>query len=315
MKLKKTLVFRLIASLAFGLTCSFVACQRTIGENEKWKVESSFKSNKNSTKTETFHGIDSLHQHEYMNEKVILKETLIGQGAILLMEEDFEKGSIEDVGMCSGNCPEIVSEKTKGNKFMRATLSQDMEVPYRSEISFSQRTAFWPDSLVYLIKFQVRFYLDSDTGFPPSIFVQLHARSQYEKSETELWLPFVGKLREGGDGAIWLAESINGKDQRKRFSFEHEKWYDCSALIRLSTKSHGQISVYRNGVREFHTFGANSNHWKHSSYLKMGIYSGQLRPKHGRSTKARRMVDFDNIKVYDITGLCPLSNKVCAPPI
>jgi hypothetical protein len=239
--------------------------------------------------------------------------SLVSNGkAKRLMAENFESQSLEKIANCSGNCPSIVIDNDAKSYVLRCSLSGNMENEYRTEVSFGNRAKLWSDTVTYLLYFKVKFHSDLGEGFPPSMFVQLHARTNGEENiNKSLWQSFVGRVEAGGKGGMWQGERVNGKNTKAKFQVINQEWQQCVAVFRLSNKSDGQIIVYRNGVKEFEANGSNSGNWKDAQYLKMGIYAASNKKEKGKTSMATRTIDYDDIQLLDISSICGEFSKPC----
>lgn len=235
--------------------------------------------------------------HQKQTSPQVLNQLMAHGRHKLLLLEDFESGEIEQIGKCSGNCPYLITQN--GQRFMRAELAADMPFTFRTELSFGNRTSFWMDTATYLIHVQVRFHPDSGEGFPRSMFIQTHMRSK-EPQKNMVWESFVGRILGSGKG-LWQAERLSGKKVGDEFPFNYGEWNECLILLRLSQNEDGRIMVYRNGKVEFDRTGSNSGPWEYSQYLKMGIYAASHRTDKAGLSNARRVVDFDNLVVWNVT--------------
>jgi hypothetical protein len=228
------------------------------------------------------------------------------------MAENFESNSLEKVAKCSGNCPSIVLDNEAKSSVLRCSLSGKMANEFRTEVSFGNRVKLWSDTVTYLLYFKVKFHADLGQGFPPSMFVQLHARTNGEENVNKsLWQSFVGRVEAGGKGGMWQGERVNGKNTKAKFQVINQEWQQCVAVFRLSNKSDGQIIVYRNGVKEFEANGSNSGNWKDAQYLKMGIYAASNKKEKGKTSMATRTIDYDDIQLLDISSICGEFSKPC----
>ena len=223
---------------------------------------------------------------------------LAGNGEVeKLFSEDFEDGGFMDSGECSGNCPDVLEEQGGAGKFMRATLSGSMKVPYRTELSFNKSSSMLVNQRTYLLVFRVRMH--TDTGqFPKSMFVQVHAKNWLEDQSKKFWQPFVGRLNENPKTGFWQCEKSDGKNLKTPFSVRTKKWEQYEAVLRFRNDSDGTILVFRGHELIFKQQGVNCGDWKEPLYLKMGIYTGK---KNSVPEGSVRNVDYDDVGLFDIS--------------
>mgnify|MGYP002725677347 CR=1 FL=1 len=236
-----------------------------------------------------------------------LSALLDNGGLELIFSEDFEDNTFLDQGKCSGNCPEIMVDNDD-NRFMRASLSGSMKPGYRTELSFGKPPKLTLRDKTYLLYFKVRFLPDSGGIFPKSMFVQIHAlktKQQKEDKTLKAWQSFNGRILSGVRSGYWEGEKVNGKQLRSDFTIEHDEWFECLVVIRLSDGPDGQLTTYRDGSKEFEALGRNSADWMTSQYLKMGVYSAHnsgRKAKYGEPSMAYRRTDFDDVSLYTISS-------------
>lgn len=239
----------------------------------------------------------------------------VTQATSLTYSNDFEAGTLTGL-KCSGNCPGIVTSPGENkNQVVSFNLSQNMNVPFRSEITLGDVGKFKFEEEYW---FGFKYYFDDwDTdmdmeGAPFQIhlapiswenFKECTVGSQYDtgslmmvtKNDTARFVTYGGKT-------LWEAP------------LQKRQWQSIVVHFRLSIHKDGFIEAWMDGVNIGRVEGANcpatdncDRPWAHS-YLKLGIYKWNWKEGRPATGSTHRQLLIDNLKIalgpmgYDIVN-------------
>ncbi|MFT4681722.1 MAG: hypothetical protein ACI9YU_001571 [Flavobacteriales bacterium] len=229
-------------------------------------------------------------------------DSLINVGsAISMLHEDFEDLNFNDSGVCSGNCPEIIAGPN--DAYMRTTLCGTMENTYRTELQIIDKADLRLEEGPYLIWFRARFNPTGPATLNKrSMFVQLHTVNTDEDLTIPRWQPLGGRVNATAGEGFWECERLDNEYYSADFEHEDGEWYEYLAYISLSQGSNGQVTCFRNGIKQFEALGANSGQWRFPLHPKFGVYSGSNQIGSANFSEGCRTIDFDDIRVIKLSS-------------